>query len=316
MAFDGRPPDGDWLGTPYLHLERRDGLAVVTIDRPEARNALTAAMYFGMRHAVVRLNRDPSLHGMLITGTGDVFAPGGDLARNPVDWWTDFSLLALGVLPFDAIRESAKPIVCAVNGLAQGGGAMIAMLADVTVASDRASFRVPELLRGIADTGFARLLPYQVGPARARDLMLTGRTLSAAEAVDWGLIARLAPHEHLLEAATAALHACLGCAPEARREAKRVMAEQAGRPRLSEMEESCFGPEAAEGWQAFVERRSPGWLPSGVPRPGDRAPVARGSEAIAGHTFTPTDGQDELSLYQGRAARCGDRDRHRSAGCP
>ena len=69
------------------------------------------------------------------------------------------------------------------------------MLADVTVASERATFRVPELFRGIADTNFAELLPRQIGPARARDLLLTGRTLSGAEAADWGLVARVAPHD-------------------------------------------------------------------------------------------------------------------------
>jgi 1,4-dihydroxy-2-naphthoyl-CoA synthase len=68
-----RPPDGDWLGTPYLIFERQGPIAVCTIDRPEARNALTPAMYFGIRYAVGRVNEDPDLAGLLITGTGDVF---------------------------------------------------------------------------------------------------------------------------------------------------------------------------------------------------------------------------------------------------
>ena len=71
--------------------------------------------------------------------------------------------------------SSRKPVVCAVNGLAQGGGLMIAMLADVTVASDRATFRAPELFRGIADTNYGQILPRQIGPARARDMLMTGR---------------------------------------------------------------------------------------------------------------------------------------------
>src|SRR6201984_3928732 len=75
-----RPPEGDWLGTPYLSFERQGPIAVCTIDRPEARNAMTPAMYFGIRYAVGRLNEDPDLAGLLITGTGDVFAPGGDWA--------------------------------------------------------------------------------------------------------------------------------------------------------------------------------------------------------------------------------------------
>jgi enoyl-CoA hydratase/carnithine racemase len=97
---------------------------------------------------------------LLITGTGDVFAPGGELRGrvedpNPV-------LESLGtaeVLPFEAVRESAAPVVSAVNGLCQGGGLLVAMLSDVAVASERATFRAPELLRGIADTGYAAYLP-------------------------------------------------------------------------------------------------------------------------------------------------------------
>ena len=73
-----RPPEGDWLGTPYLRFERRLPFAHVTVDRPEARNALTQAMYFGIRYAVRRVDADPELAGLLITGSGDVFIPGGD----------------------------------------------------------------------------------------------------------------------------------------------------------------------------------------------------------------------------------------------
>ncbi len=105
-------------------------------------------------------------------------------------------------------------MVCAVNGLAQGGGLMIAMLADVTVASDRATFRAPELFRGIADTNYGQILPRQVGPARARDLLLTGRTLvTAAEAEDWGLVARVVPHDELLAEARDALGLVLSHRP-------------------------------------------------------------------------------------------------------
>lgn len=74
-----RPPEGDWLGTPYLRFERQGPIAVCTIDRPDARNALSPAMYFGIRYAVGRLNEDPDLAGLVLTGTGDVFAPGGDM---------------------------------------------------------------------------------------------------------------------------------------------------------------------------------------------------------------------------------------------
>jgi enoyl-CoA hydratase len=87
-----RPPEGDWLGTPHLTFRREGPFAIVTLDRPEARNAMTPAMYFGIRYAVSRVNGDADLAGLLITGTGDVFAPGGDLgggfrSQRPVPGW-------------------------------------------------------------------------------------------------------------------------------------------------------------------------------------------------------------------------------------
>ncbi len=157
---------------------------------------MTPAMYFGVRYAVDLVNGDPSLAGLLLTGTGDVFVPGGDLGGDNRDGWADLPrLLGMDNTPFGAIRCSRKPVVCAANGLTQGGGLVMAMVADVTVASDRATFRAPELFRGIADTNYAQLLPRQVGPARARDMLMTGRVVTAAEAEAWGLVARVVPHD-------------------------------------------------------------------------------------------------------------------------
>ena len=126
-----RPPEGDWLGTPFLTLRRDGPFAVLTIDRPEARNALTPAMYFGIRYAVGRVNEDKSLAGLLITGTGDVFAPGGDMGGGGADDWITFgSALSMDITPFDMLRTSVKPGVSAVNGLCQGGGLQIALCSD------------------------------------------------------------------------------------------------------------------------------------------------------------------------------------------
>jgi len=257
-----RPPEGDWLGTPYLRFERHGSLAHVIVDRPEMRNALSPAMYFGLRYAVDHTNADPDLHGLLVTGVGDVFMPGGDLGGRNVDGWIDLPrLLSMDNTPFDAVRRSPKPIVCAVNGVAQGGGLMIAMLADVAIASDRASFRAPELLRGIADTNYAQVLPRQIGPARARDMLMTGRTVTAAEAVDWGLVARVVPHEQLLDAAVEALQWCCRTAPEARWAVKRTFHEYYGHYDRMAMDRSLTGDEMVEGFRAFTERRSPAWVP-------------------------------------------------------
>src|ERR1700754_1547911 len=158
-----RPPEGDWLGTPYLRFTRDGPFGVCTLDRPEARNAMTPAMYFGIRYAVRHVDAEPDLAGLLITGSGDVFAPGGDM----------------------------------------GGG-------------DRATFRVPELLRGIADTYYSQMLARLIGPVRTRDLMFTGRTLTAADAQEWGMVARVVPHDDLLDAARDVLSSCWRTAPAAR----------------------------------------------------------------------------------------------------
>jgi len=257
----GRAPDGDWLGTRFLRFERRGPFGCCIIDRPAKRNALTPAMYFGIRYAVDHVDADADLAGLLITGTGDVFAPGGDLGGDNEDGWADLpGLLGMDNTPFDALRLSAKPVVSAVNGICQGGGLIIAMLSDVAVASERAVFRAPELYRGIADTHYAQVLARQIGPARARDMLFTGRRVGADEALAWGLVSRVVPHDRLLEEAEAALAACCRTAPAARSDLKRSFDQYYGLYDRIGMRRSLFGDEAVEGYRAFKEGRSPSWV--------------------------------------------------------
>ena len=137
---------------------------------------------------------------------------------------------------------------------------MIAMLSDVTVASDRATFRAPELFRGIADTNYGQILPRQIGPARARDMLLTGRTVTAAEALDWGLVSRVVPHEDLLTEAVLVLDQASRTAPGARVAVKKSIDDFYGHYDRIGMEESLAGGEVVEGFLAFKERRSPDWV--------------------------------------------------------
>ncbi|MCV7280233.1 enoyl-CoA hydratase/isomerase family protein [Mycolicibacterium flavescens] len=256
-----RPPDGDWLGTPYLRFERNGAIAVLVLDRPEARNAMTPAMYFGIRYAIQRVNSDESLAGLLITGTGDVFAPGGDLGQRAADNWMDFATtMGMDVTPFDTLRQSAKPVVAAVNGLAQGGGLQIAICSDMAVVSERATFRVPELYRGIADTYYSHMLARLIGPVRTRDLMFTGRVLSAEEALEWGLVSRVVPHDELMSAAREVLAQCCRTAPQARALVKASLDNYIGLYDRIGMKVSLDGPEAIEGFVAFKEKRSPNWV--------------------------------------------------------
>jgi enoyl-CoA hydratase len=256
------------LGTPFLRLERRDHVAQCTIDRPRSRNALSPAMYYGIKRAVEWVNARPEPTALVITGTGDVFAPGGELrgVREDPHPVVD-GLAGQDVTPFEAVRHSAAPVVAAVNGICQGGGLLIAMLCDVAVVSERATFRAPELLRGIADAGYAAYLPPHIGIARARDLLFTGRTLDAREAVAIGLVARVVPHEELADAARAVAEDILRTAPEARMQVKRMIHERYGAVDRMSMDWSLWkGGEAREGMRAFAEKRVPAWVPKALDR--------------------------------------------------
>jgi enoyl-CoA hydratase/carnithine racemase len=254
------------LGTPFLRLEREGHLAWCTIDRPASRNALSSAMYFGVKRAVQIVNGLADPVALLFTGVGDVFAPGGELRGQVEDPNPVIDHLGTAeVLPFEALRESAAPVVSAVNGICQGGGLLIAMLSDVAVASERATFRAPELLRGIADTGYAAYLPPHIGLANARDLLLTGRKLDAAEALRMGLVSRVVPHERLREEAIAAAESVLKTAPEARLHVKRILNQRYGHVDRMTMDWSIFhGTEAREGMRAFAEKRAPSWIPKAL----------------------------------------------------
>lgn len=253
------------LGTEYLRLEHEGHLARCTIQRPRKRNALTVGMYFGIRRAVNYVNAQSEATALVLTGVDDVFAPGGEMTGHHPDTTPhDYDLLQeIGNewLPFEAIRNSRAPVVSAVNGICQGGGLLIAMLSDVSIVSERASFRAPELLRGVADTGYAAYLPPHVGVARARDMLFTARTVGAREAVEMGLVSRVVPHERLLEEADAAAEAVLLTAPDARMQLKRILNASYGKVDLMTFNASLDGPEVREGFAAFGEKRTPAWVP-------------------------------------------------------
>jgi enoyl-CoA hydratase/carnithine racemase len=253
---------GDDLGTPALRLEREGSIAWCTIDRPSARNALTPAMYYGIKRAVRLVNTDPDLAALILTGTGDVFAPGGDLGGRSEEGESQPDAIGHDVLPFLAIRDSQAPVIAAVNGICQGGGLLIAMLSDIGVASDRATFRVPELLRGIPDATYAAVLPAHVGVAIARDLLLSARRFDAAEAQRLGVISRVVPHADLRAAALEAARQVLQTAPDARLHVKRMLNERYGLIDYQTMFWALdHADETREGMRAFMEKRPPRWVP-------------------------------------------------------
>lgn len=257
----------DDLGTPHLRFERRGAIGWCIIDRPESRNALTSRMYFGIRRAVDLVTKDPELHALIITGVGDVFSPGGDLRPEVQQADGNSSdinfgeLIGQDVLPWHTLRKARVPVISAINGICQGGGLCIAMLSDVTVASDRATFRGPELLRGIVDSWYAAVMPKLIGVALTRDMMITGRRLDAKEAVQHGLVSRMVPHEDLQAAAEQAAREALQSAPEAREHFKRMVHADFGVVDENTFAASLRGPEVREGMAAFAEKRAPNWVP-------------------------------------------------------
>jgi enoyl-CoA hydratase len=257
------------LGTKNLRLEREGPLLWCSIDRPNARNAFTPAMYFGIKRAVRHVNDHRNdLRALILTGTGDVFAPGGDLGgRSEEGDLPPTEGLTYEMLPFVTIRESQAPVISAVNGICQAGGLLCAMLSDIAVVSERATFRVPELLRGIIDATYSAILPIHVGMAQARDLLLSAKKIDAAEAYRIGLISRLCKHEDLHAEARKAAVEVLQTAPECRAHVKRMLNQQYARIDYETMFVSLMSPnsEAREGMEAFMEKRQPNWIPEGLP---------------------------------------------------
>lgn len=256
------------VGAQCLKLEQQGPILWCQIDRPNARNAFTPAMYFGIKRAVRLVNdRNNDLRALIIIGTNDVFAPGGDLGGRyePEDERVPEGL-TYETLPFVAIRESVAPVVSAVNGICQAGGLLVAMMSDIAVVSDKATFRVPELLRGIVDATYAAVLPAHVGMAQARDLLLTGRPIDAAEAYRIGLVSRIVPHDTLRAEALKAAVELLKIAPEARAHVKRMLNQQYAPIDYETMFASlAYGTEVREGMKAFMEKRQPNWIPDDLP---------------------------------------------------
>lgn len=263
MGTEAGSGASDDLGTPRLRLEREGPLAWCYIDRPAARNAFTPAMYYGLKRAVRLVNAEPDLAALIITGVGDVFSPGGDLAGRSEEGEASYEGMGQEVLPFLTIRDSNAPVIAAVNGICQAGGLLVAMMADIAVASDRATFRVPELLRGIPDATYAAALPAHVGVAVARDLLLSARRFDAVEAQRMGLIARVVAHDELREKATEAAWQILQTPPMARAQVKRMLNERYGQIDYSTMFWALeHSDEPREGMRAFMEKRPPAWVPS------------------------------------------------------
>ncbi|MBW3667872.1 MAG: enoyl-CoA hydratase/isomerase family protein [Actinobacteria bacterium] len=255
------------LGSKHLRFERRGRAGWCIVDRPAARNALTPSMYRGLLSALRAVRDDPDLDVLVLTGTGDVFVAGGDMSGEDTE-------LAEGLtpedcVPFDDFRATDVPVVAAVNGACVASGLVLMLLADVAVASDRAVFRAPELRRGVAETWHAALLPAHVGVGRAKQLVFTGRTVTAQEALAMGLVAEVVAPDELVAATDRVVGALLEAAPRARALWKRAVDAHYGPVDTWAFATTVAGPEATEGFAAFLERRRPAWAAAAAPEAND-----------------------------------------------
>jgi enoyl-CoA hydratase/carnithine racemase len=248
------------LGSQHLRGTRAAGVLRVVIDRPERRNACTIEMYHGIKKAAVLAERDPDVDVLVLTGAGDVFCVGGEMGGKHeggpgLDRETD----GIDLTPFVQLERCPKVVLTAINGLCQGGGLVMTLMSDLSVVSDRATFRVPELLRGVADCYLGARLASRVGIARAKWLLFTAQPFSAAEALAMGLVSRVVPHARLDAAVAETIGWVRQTGPRARTALKRDLNRQLPALDLAMFTDSLASDEVREGFQAFVEKRPPRW---------------------------------------------------------
>jgi enoyl-CoA hydratase len=242
--------------SPFVRLERRGDLAWCVIDRPERRNAFTPEMYMAIGTAVDRAEDDGDAGALVLIGTADSFVAGGDIGESEA-----FANRPLSeVLPFDHIRRCTIPVVAAINGLCQASGLVMAMLADVSVASDRATFRAPEVSVGFFDSWLAALLPQHVGVGRAKDIVFSGRAIDANTALQMGLVTRVVPHDELADEAVRAARQLIRGGHDARHRWKAEFESRYRAIDARDVDAAGLAPEAIEGLAAARERRTPSWI--------------------------------------------------------
>jgi enoyl-CoA hydratase/carnithine racemase len=248
------------LGSRHLVAEKRDGVLHVRIDRLERRNALTIEMYHGIKRACVVAERDAEIDLVCITGTGEYFCVGGEMGDQHeggggMDRFTD----GLDLTPFVQLERCPKLVLMRINGMCQGGGLVMTIMSDLSIVSDKARFRVPELLRGVADCYLGARLAPRIGVARAKYLLFTAQYFSAQEALEMGLVSRIVPHDQLDAAVAETIEQVRLTGPAARRALKRDINRNLQPIDTGMFQDSLVGEECREGFRAFVEKRRPAW---------------------------------------------------------
>jgi len=255
------------MGHSTILVDRADGVATITLNRPEARNAIDLVMRRELLAALDDLEAEAATRVVILTGAGEkAFVAGADINELAVQRPVQGKEHALrGQHVFDLIENMGKPVIAAINGYALGGGCELAMACTLRVAAETAKLGQPEINLGILPGyGGTQRLARLVGKGVALDLLLSGRQITAAEALQIGLVNRVVPAGAALPEARLLAERLAAGAPLAIREIKRLVDQGAG---LSLTE--ALGLErdrhrwlvgtddAREGVQAFLERRAP-----------------------------------------------------------
>jgi enoyl-CoA hydratase len=251
-------------GEQLVLVEREGGVGVVLMNRPKALNALSGELMGAVVAALQELDEDPEVRAIVLGGSERAFAAGADI--NELAAGTPISLYENRRLDqWDAIRKVRTPIVAAVSGFCLGGGCELAMVCDLVVASESAKFGQPEINLGVLPgAGGTQRLTRAVGKAVAMDMILTGRMISAREALSFGLVARVVAKEAWLDEAKRAAAEIAAKSPVALRIAKEAV-DMAFETPLSagvDFERRAFylaraSEDSGEGLNAFLEKRKP-----------------------------------------------------------
>ncbi|HOZ47003.1 MAG TPA: enoyl-CoA hydratase/isomerase family protein [Candidatus Hydrogenedentes bacterium] len=247
-------------------VNKGEAYGVITLNRPKA-NALSLGLVLDIRAALEELEQDASVRCVLITGSGRFFSAGADVPTIQsmlADPFVEGGLLSEGVKTMNAVEACTKPVVAVVNGMALGGGCELTLACDLRIAADSAVFGQPEIKLGIIPGwGGTFRLPRLIGQARATDLLLTGRTFTAPEALEMGFVSTVVPAEQLMDTAKA-LAADLAKLPASavRATLSALSARAYDTSQGVAVEGDAFlavskSPDALEGITAFLEKREP-----------------------------------------------------------
>lgn len=256
------------MSAPTVEVESRGAVTVITLNRPESANTLNLQMAMDLLAAAMTCGRNPSVRAVVLTGAGKNFCFGGDLRGMAAKGKSaDAYLRELTTYLHEALSHFVRmdaPVIAAVNGTAAGAGVGLVAMADLAVCAASSKFNLAYTSVGLTpDAGTSFLLPRAVGAKRAMELLLLNRTLSAEEALSWGLVNQVVPDADVLDQAMRIAEKLADGATHAFGHAKRLLAHSLGALESQMVLESetiasqAGSDEGMEGISAFLEKRKP-----------------------------------------------------------